>query len=269
MPDHTHAMTVQLAGAVLGDTTIGQIELPASGPWLVHDVAGQIVRQTATAAESVGGHFRLSPPSGDLTPDPRPSSFPVFEEGSSLGGTIDLSTCPLKLHQTAWNAEGKATIDLIGHQAITVTAAPMFLISVIFGPSRPELRPAVFVDHLRAANGAAGATALGTLNLSEKATRITGIAGVIQQDGVLTTAEELIGHFFITSDDVKLSPLQLPFNCVFGAGLGILINAVSQPQVNFIPVDIPVPGGARLDCFSDLLTAVTNPADIEIFVRYE
>ncbi len=269
MPDHTHAMIVQGAGATSGDTTIGQVELPADGPWLIHDVHGQVVRQTATAAESVGGHYRLSPPSGDLTPDPRPSNFPVFEEGSFLGASAPVSASPMKLYPTAWNATGKATIDLIGNQAIAASVAPMFVLGVIFGPTRPEDRPAMFIDNVRSTIAAAAATAIGTINLSEKATRITGIAGVLQQDDVLVTAEELVGHFFITSDDVKLSPLQLPFNVAFGAGLGTVIGNKPQTPVNFIPVDIPVPAGARLDCFVDLITAVSNAADVEIFVKYE
>jgi len=262
-------MIVQAAGATSGEATIGQIELPADGPWIIHHVHGQIVRQTATPAESIGGNYRLSPPSGDLTPDPRPSNFPVFENGSFLGASAPVSNCPLNLQATNWTAEGKATIDLIGNQAIAATVAPIFVIGVVFGPQAPELRPAMFVDRVRSTIAAGAATLIGTIDLSEKATRITGIAGVLQQDGVLVTAEELVGHFFLTSDDVKLSPLQLPFNVVYGAGLGTVIGGRPQQPIPFIPVDIPVVNGTRLDCFVDLVTAVTNPADVEIFVRYE
>jgi len=263
-------MTVQLAGDNAAvDATIGQIELPADGPWLIHDVAGQVVRQTGVAAESVGGHFRLSPPAGDLTPDPRPSNFPVFEHGSFLGATDSVTVCPMHRYPTEYNAAGKATIDLLARTAIAMTNAPLWVISCIFGPTRPPVRPAIFVDNIRSTILTNVATQVGTLNLSEKATRITGIAGILQQDGTLTTAEELIGHFFLTSDDVKLSPLQLPFNAIFGAGLGALIGSRPQGPVNFIPVDIPVPGGARIDGFVDLLSTVTVAADVEIFVQYE
>jgi hypothetical protein len=41
-----------------------------------------------------------------------------------------------------------------------------------------------------------------------------------------------------------------------------------QPKIEFIPVNIEVPRGARIDCFCDLNTAITNGADVEIFIAY-
>jgi hypothetical protein len=79
----------------------------------------------------------------------------------------------------------------------------------------------------------------------------------------------LIGFFRLASDDVKLPPMQLPFNNVYGAGLGALIQGGNQGRIDYIPVDIPVQGGARINAFVDLNTAVTNAADCEIFIAYE
>ena len=44
-------------------------------------------------------------------------------------------------------------------------------------------------------------------------------------------------------------------------------RASSSPVI--IPVNIPVEGGARIDCFVDLNTAVTNAAEVLIGITYE
>jgi hypothetical protein len=267
---NTHSSIVVSAGAAAaGDVAVGTITLPAGGPWLIHDIFCQVVGATATAAESIGGHFRFDPASGDLTPDPSPSRFPVFENGSTLGATIDRGCCPLNLFQTEWSGAGKAVINCIYHQAIAPTVAPQIVMGMLYGKSRPAIKPLIFSDVVRIGQIAAADTAIGTITVAEKATRIIGVCGILSQDDVLVTAEELTGFFRLASDDVKLPPMQLPFNNVFGAGLGALINSVPQGPINYIPVDIPVEGGARINAFVDLNTAVTNAADVEIFMAYE
>lgn len=267
---NSHGMVVAGAGgAAAGETQIGAITLPADGPWIIHHVWCQVVSATATPAESVGGCFRFDPASGDLSPDPSPSRFPVFEASAALGATVDRSSCPLNLFPVNWQAAGKAVINCIFDTGIAVTVAPQVAMGVIFSHSIPEQRPLLFSDRVRAAVAAAADTAVGTITLAEKATRIVGVCGILSQDGVLVAGEELIGFFRLTSDDVKLAPMQLPFNNVFGAGLGATIGGGSQGPINYIPVDIPVEGGARINAFVDLNTAVTNAADVEIFLAYE
>jgi len=267
---NTHAMLVAGPGqAAVGDAQIGQITLPAGGPWLIHDVFGQIVQSTATAGQLVGGHFRFDVASGDITPNPAPSRYPAREGSSTLGATIDRSQSTLNLFPVAWEAFGKAVINIIGHNNIAVTGIPEWVIGILFGKTRPERRPMVFCDRVRAAVAAAADTLVGTITLSEKATRITSVCGVLNQAGVLVTAEELIGFFRLSSDDVKLPPMQLPFNSVYGAGLGALIQGGFEPLFNFIPVDIPVIGGSRINVNVDLNTAVTNAADVDVYIAYE
>lgn len=258
------------ASAAAGDTNLGTIELPQrdSGNWLIHHVFAQVVRATATAAESVGGDFRLQPNQGELTPNPAPSRFPVFESGSFLGATAPVSVCPLHLFEVDYQATGQARIDLIYNNAIAATVAAQVVCGIIFGDERPVQHPAHFVDRVRTTVTSAADSAIGTITLSQNATEIIGIAGILQQDAVLTAGEELIGFFRLASDDVKMVPAQYPFNAAFGAGLGATIGGGDQPRITFIPVSIPVPDGARIDCFSDLNTAVTNAADVEIFIAY-
>lgn len=258
------------ASAAAGDTNLGTIELPQrdSGLWLIHKVFAQVVHATATAAESVGGDLRLSPAQGEVTPNPAPSRFPVFNAGSSLGATIDVSMCPLQMYDVEYAASGQARIDLIFNNAIAATVAAQVVAGIMFGDERPGKMPFSFVDRVRTTVTAAADSAIGTITLSQNATEIVGLLGILQQDGVLVTAEELIGFFRLASDDVKLVPAQYPFNAAFSAGLGALIQGGDQPKCEFIPTKIPVPKGARIDCFCDLNTAVTNGADVEIFIAY-
>lgn len=266
-----HSMIVS-GGASTGaaDTTIGTIELPAreTGNWIIHKIFAQVVRATATAAESVGGNIRLSPAQGELTPNPAPSRFPVFESGSFLGATADVSHCPLQMFDVQYEATGQARIDIIYENAIAATVAAQVVAGVIFGDARPEVMPALFCDRVRNTVTAATESSIGTITLSQNASMITGLCGILQQDGVLTAGEELIGFFSMSSDDVKLVPAQFPFNTVFGAGLGGTIQGGDQGKIMFLPVNIEVPDGARIDCFVDLNTAVTNGADVEIFLQY-
>lgn len=267
---NTHGMIVSgAAGTTAADHLIGTITLPAGGPWTIHHVHGQVVSATATAAESIGGYVFFDVASGDIAPNPAPSQFPAFETGSSLGATIDRGESPLNLFSVDWEAYGKAVINCYYHQNIACTVAPQVVMGMIFGKNIPSVQPLTFCQQVRTTVAAAADTAIGTATISEKAKRIVGICGILQQDGVLVAGEELTGFFRLTSDDIKLPPLQLPFNKVFGAGLGGTIHGGNQGSINFIPVDIPVVGGSRLNTFIDLNTAVTNAADVQIFIAYQ
>jgi hypothetical protein len=177
--------------------------------------------------------------------------------------------CPLHIYPTLYEAAGKAAIDMIYRQETAVTVAPQLVLGIMFGKAVPEARPLIFSDMVRAQITAAAATAIGTITISENATRITGVYAFALQDGVLTTAEELIGFVQLTSDDVDLTPMQIPFAAAYGAGLGALIENNSVPSPLYIPLDIPVPGGARIAATCDLNTAVTNAAEVALYLAYE
>jgi len=268
--ENTHGMCVAGSGiAAAGDTVFGPLTLPAEGPWEIHQVWGYVARATATPAELIGGHIRIESVAGDLEPNPAPAKYPVFESASFLGATASQSVCPLALYDIAFTAPGKSQLLLIYHQSLACTVAPEIVLGIIFGKSRPEKKPLVFSEVAHQVVAAATDTIIGTITLSEKSTRITGICAVCMQNGVLTTAEELLGFIRLASDDVNIIPAQFPFHAAFGAGLGILIGSANSPPISYIPIDIPVPGGARINCFVDLNTAVTVAADVEIFLAYE
>lgn len=266
----THGMVAAGAlGTAAGDTTLGTIVLPAGGPWNIFGLWCQVVNATNTAAQAIAGYMRLESAVGDLDPNPAPSKFPFPAHGSYLGATANVQISPLVMYPVRYLAPGKASIALIVHQNNTNTVAPQAVCGIIFGKTIPKSRPFVFCEQVRAAVTSAADTSVGTITLAEKATVITGICAVMVQDGVLTTAEELIGRWRMASDDIKMPPSDYPFSAVFGAGLGGLIDRESAVVPQFIPVNIPVVGGARIDTFIDLNTAVTNGAEVNIYIAYE
>lgn len=266
----THGQTAVLAGSVAaGDTTIGTLTLPANGPWLIFGVWCQIVQQTATAGETFGGHFRLNSLDGDVYPNPAPSRFPTGLGGSFLGGVQQCRVTPLKIWPVYYEAPGKARIELIYNEASAVTVATLVAMGIMYGKSIPSQPPFLYIDRVRAAVAAAADTVVGTVTLAEKARRITYIGCQIAQDGVLTAGEELMATFRLSSDDVNVAPSSWPCNAAFSAGLGATIELPLVPAPQMIPVNIPVPGGARIDCAIDLATALTNAAEVEIFIAYE
>lgn len=266
----THGMAATGAGGTAaGETTVGSIVLPAGGDWTIFGLWAQVVAATATAADSIVGYATIKATSGDLEPNPAPTKFPVPALGSFLGATSPVQVCPLNIWPINFKAPGKAAIDLIYNQEIAITVAPMIAMGIIFGHSLPSARAFQFMDTVRTTVTSATASTVGTITLSEKASRITWIGAVIVQDGVLTTAEELIATFKLDSDDIKMPPAEFPCTAAFGAGLGALIGNVNHIMPTMIPVNIPVEGGARIDCTIDLVTAVTNGANCAIYVAYE
>jgi len=267
----THGNVVQAAGATtVAETAIGTIVLPKRGEdWRLHNIMGQISQAVADVALCTGGVISMRSPSGDITPDPAPSTWPVFCGGSHLGATVGAASNPLHNYEIDLLASGKANIALSSINDIAQTTAPRYVGGIAYGPNIPERRRAKFCDHVRTTVTAAARTAVGTISLSEKATRIVGIYGSLKQSGVLVTAEELTGFFDLESEDTDLLPSEWMFNEVQSAGLGALIQGApaTTPQVHL--VDIPVIGGSDIDVAVTLGVAVTNGANVDIFIMYE
>lgn len=267
---NTHAMLVNGPGPItVARTVIGQITLPAGGPWKIHNIFGQVVSSSPVVAQMVGGAYGIQTVSGDVNPNPSPSTFPAYESCSSLGAFTNTPTCPLNLFEVDWTAAGKSVLDLYAELDIAVTNVPEWLIGIIFGLSRPQVKPFRFCDHVQMTGLLAPATAVGTITLSQNATRITGVCAISAPAGVRTTVEEMLAFVTLTSDDVQLPPLQLPCTTAFGAGVGAAINAADIGIIKFIPVDIPVKGGARINITRTLNIAMTVAANTTVYIAYE
>lgn len=265
-----HGSVVAGAGSIAaGETVIGTITLPANGPWSIWGVWVMIAAATETAGESFGGNLRLNALDGDLEPNPAPVRIPTGMGGSFLGATVGVRACPLKVWPIDFQAPGKARIQMIYDEASAVTVATQVVCGLLYGKTFPSFNPITYIDRVRNAIVSAVDTSIGTITLSEKSKMITGIGVQITQDGVLTTAEELLGFLRLSSDDVNLAPSQWPLNAAYSAGLGALIGQSNIIIPDLIPVNIPVPGGARINCFIDLNTAITNAAEVEVFLSYE
>lgn len=265
----THGMLVTGTASAAGDNSLGSITLPAGGPWQIFGFWSQVVNATPTAAEAITGNMFFRASQGDLEPNPAPVRFPICETGAALGGTIDRQRVPLTVHDIAYQAPGKATIEFFLSLDTALTVAAQICMGIIFGKNLPEALPKVFCDRVTVGVTAATETAIGTITLAEKASRITHICGMLTPDLVQVTLEELIGFFRLDSADVKMTPAQFPFSAAYGAGLGALIDGASAAVPVWLPVNIPVIGGARIDANVDLNTAVTNAARAQVFIAYQ
>lgn len=269
--ESSHGLVVSGAGlTTTAVKTIGSITLPTRAqPWKISEFTGQVVRSIAEAAEMVGGFMSLDAPNGDITPDPAPSRFPLYCNGSFLGGTAPQTTCPIQRFAMDLDAAGKAAINLQYAQDIALNASPIVNIGIHFGPAAVVPRPFKFCERVRTTVTNAVETQVGTIALSAKATRITGIMGSLFQDGVLVDGQELTGFFTLKSDDVDLRPSDWLFNQVFGAGDSTLIAGGEVMPAMPHMVDIPVPESADIDVFVTLTQLVTNGANVNISIMYE
>jgi len=256
-------------GTAAGDTILASIRLPANGPWTIFGIWAMVVQATQVGGDAIVGHFRLNAPSGDLIPNPAPSRFPFAVQPSQLGATVDQQVSPLKIWDVKYTAPGNASIEFIVNQATPNIVAPMAAMGILFGKTIPEEKPITFIDRARAQVSSGAITSVGTITLSENSKMITGLCGMLAQDNVLATAEELMGIFILSSDDLNLQPSEYPFQAGFSAGLGALIMNGGGNMPVFFPVKIPVPAGADIDVSVDLVTAVTNAAEVAVFMAYE
>ena len=250
-------------------TNLGNLTLPAGGPWIIHGIHGLAVNATSTAAEAISAHLRMTSVSGDVTPNPAPSRWPISSAGSFLGAATGKPFMPTMIWPTRLEAAGKAVITFDYVMDTLATVAPRVLAGVIFSRTVPEMRPAPFSDRVGLGMTAAGATLLGTITLAEKATRITAVGCELVQSGISTAAEELLGWFVLSSDDVDFAPSQWPCSGGFSAGLATNHGLGDGTYPLMIPVDIPVLGGARIDCTINLVTAVTVAARAAVTIMYE
>lgn len=268
----THAYARQGPGGTvaLAETQIGaDIIMPAGGPWLIHHVWAQVAKATSVPDEGTGGVLHIQAKSGDLTPDPAPGKYPVIGAPISESANACLSAVPLNIWEVDWEAAEKAAISLSYLQKLAITTASEVACGIMFGDARPEKRPLKFCDYLFKSWASAAETAVGTITLAEKATRIVGIMADLNKAEASTTAEEVMATIRLDSADIKLPPAQYPCNRAFNASDGTAVGSSGTPQSQFIPVDIPVVGGARIDVLATSSISVTGNAEITVYLAYE
>ena len=270
MPTHAFARQGPGGTAALASTQIGaDIIMPAGGPWLIHHVWAQVVKATTIPDQGTAGILHVQSLSGDMLPDPAPGKFPVIGSSISESANASLSSVPLNLWPVDWEAAGKASLRMNYIQQLAMTTASEVACGIIFGNERPQVLPIKFGDYVQTSWASAAETAVGTITLAEKATRIVGILANLNKGDASTTAEEVMATIRLDSADVMLPPGQYPCNRAFNASDGTAVGQPGAPQSQFIPVDIPVQGGARIDVYVTSSISVTSNADIIVHLAYE
>jgi len=268
----THALAVTGAGGTtaLARTIIGAaVTFPAGGPWTIQYVWGQVAKVTTVPSEGSGGALEIVSPSGDITPSPSPGLWPMIGNPQTSSANANVAAMPLNLWELDLLASGKSTMSFYYIQQLAITTASHCAAGVIFGTDRPQIRPARFCDRVQASWASTAEQTVGTITLAEKATRITGILADLNKGDALTTAEHVMATIRLDSPDIMLPPAQYPCSRCYDAGDGTVEGETAQPQSQFIPVDIPVEGGARITCHATSTISVTANCDINIYVAYE
>lgn len=257
----TGAATKKIIGA--------NITLPANGPWTIFGLWGQVAKTTTVPAEGTGGQLIIDSISGDLDPDPAPGKYPLVGSPGTSSANSHCACLANNIWPVNWKAAGKSVISLSYLNQLAITTASKVVAGIIFGDKIPERRPLVFSDGVYSSFASTAEQSVGTITISEKASRIVGVCGILRKGDALTTAESIIGHFRLGSNDIKLPPAQYPFSQCYDAGDGTVEGETAMPRVDYIPVDIPVPGGSRIDVFATTIESVTGNADVDIYVAYE
>jgi hypothetical protein len=243
--------------------------MPAGGPWTIHSLWGQVVKTGSVADEGSGGILHVNALTGDLTPDPAPGKYPLI--GSPIGESANfaISAVPLNIWPVNWQAAGKSQIDLSYTGLLASSTAPEVAAGIIFGDSIPVPGPLIFCDTVAASFASASEQTIGQITLAEKASRITGILCDLNKGDAATAAEGILATVRLDSADMKLPPAQYPCNRAFNASDGTPVGQSAVAMSQFIPLDIPVVGGARIDIFATTTVSVTGNADIAVYIAYE
>ncbi len=268
----THAQSVTGTGGTTAAaiTQIGSnITLPAGGPWNIFGLWGQVAKSATVPAEGTGGALIIDALSGDLTPDPAPGQYPMIGSPATISANDGIESLPLNIWPVRWQAAGKSVIKLSYLNQLAITTASKTAAGILFGDTVPPVKPFPFSDSVRGAFASTAEQTIGTITLAEKATRIVGILADLGKGDAITAGEAILATVRLASDDVKMPPFSFPCNRCFDASDGTAVGGASVAQSQYIPVDIPVTGGARIDVFATSVVSVTGNAEVQVFIAYE
>jgi len=268
----THCKTVAGTGPTAADTIkqIGpDISMPAGGPWTIFGVFAQVAKVTAVASEGTGGILLVDSLSGDISPDPAPAKWPLLGTIAQMGANHGPAAMGLNIWPVNWEASGKATLKLSYHAQLAITAAPQVQAGILFGDSIPGIFRAPFCASVSTAFAAATEQSVGSIILAEKATRIVGILAELNKGDTWTVAEPVIGYVRIASDSVKLQPATFPCCYCYDSADGTPAGESGMPRAEFIPLDIPVEGGAIINVYAKTPISVTGNAEVRVYIAYE
>lgn len=268
----SHGLAVRGTGGTTAASTTqidSNITLPAGGPWVVYKVWGNVSKKTTIPDQGTGGQLIVNSYSGDLVPDPAPGKYPMVGNGISSSANCGLGIVPVSMWDVMWEAAGKAVLQLSYLNQLAITTASHTSGGVIFGDSIPEERPLTFCDGVYNSFASTSETLIGTITLSEKASRIVGILADLNKGDAATAGITCHGTIRLQSNDVDMAPGEFPCNRAFDATDGTAVGAPSTPRSKFIPVDIPIIGGSIINVYGTTTESVTGNADFSVFIAYE
>ncbi len=270
MGTHALARTGTGGTTALAQTQIGaDITLPAGGPWTIFALWGQVARVSTIPDQGTGGALIIRSLSGDITPDPAPGTYPMIGSPVTESANSAISAVPLNFWMTNITAAGKAVIRLDYLNQLAITTGSIVAVGILFGNEIPQPKPLVFCDGVRTSFASAAEQVVGTITLAEKATKIVGILCDLNKGDVATAGEAIMATVRLDSDDVMLPPAVYPCNRAFNASDGTAVGQSAVAQSQFIPLDIPVAGGARINVFATTTVSVTGNADVQVYIAYE
>lgn len=270
MATHAFARQGPSATTAATKTQVGaDIVMPAGGPWTIFGLWGQVVKGAGAHSEGSGGQLIIDSASGDLVPDPAPGKYPLIGNPAAASSNFHVAQVPLNIWPVRWEAAGKAAVRLSYLNQLATTVAQEVACGILFGKEVPEMKPFPFCDSVYAAFASAAEQSIGTITLAEKATRIIGILADLNHGDAVTAAEETMATIRLASDDIKMPPAQYPCIRAFDAADGTHVGAPSSPRADFIPVDIPVAGGARINVYATTSISVTGNAEVLAYIAYE
>lgn len=258
-----------IAAATTGAVNIGTpVVFPAGGPWLIHDVWCTVAYADATQSIPVSGNFIVDTVAGDIIPDPAPATFPVLANPYGFNRNASYSLIETNLHNVAWQAPGKSQIQLKFDPDLTFPANFYLLAGVIFGRQQPSVQPIIWSAAVVGQLGSTAETILGTIQLSETASQITGLFISALQGDAYNAQQTTLIHVRLESDDRRLQPAQFPCMIQSIGGTATAAGGQTMPALRWIPLDIPVDGGTRVTIYGTDHTYTTNRPTVKVHLAY-
>lgn len=268
----THATTRlgTLVGTANVFTPIGlDITLPAGGPFIISQVFVNAIMQIPREDEGISGRLRLTSLQGDLEPNPAPALYPLTGINAIAGATIPVIESSTMFYPVNWTAAGKSTLRLEGALDEDNTGNVSLATGIIFGDEIPAKVPMLFTDRLSANKPGSGESPIGSITLSQRATKITGVLGIFSKATALTAQQANIGFFTLTSASNKIQPADFPMTNAHSGMLGSAAGAAAPNRYDYIPVDIPIENGAIIDIAVTTFLASTAGVEVAVYLAYE
>ena len=268
--EHTHSQL--LTGAISGNplpSKMGTLTLPAGGPWIIHHVYGQIIKVSNTDPDTIVATFYFQPAAGDFSPNPTPSFFPFDTTGKASASAVNMPQSTISLFPVFWTAPGSAQLEVFTAQRATSPGNLTGTIGILYSARAPQQTFPTKYAQLDSTINSTNEEQLGTIQLAQSSRRLLGIHGHMEQEDEIRDDDIAVGTIRLDSADLALSPLSFPFQTIYGPAPTASFQAIQNGAPFFIPLDIPVPKGARIDVFTTWADHFTVQQMQQVYLAYE